>query len=515
MTRSRRRTCSLFSTTRTAGQILLLSLCVASILIGWQTAAYGAAKAVSFPLYLPVDPEVYGHRVFRYTLGNTGEFTSEIVGAVTVPYQSGTVTGVKVTGIEPGVTSVGWANDGAYGRLFISADSAGGTSYLSSDCQLTSPPQPFAFSGLADGMLANGGSMFLVPADLSSCMEVDPYQRILISIQDIEVTEGFYENAVIMWQLDLSKPYTQLNFNGQQARLGIQFPTSEQTEGKSITNFSAFGVGAGLIARGNIDAASGVLQELFELISVTHDPLPLPPAELPVVASFSQLAIGGGYESVVLLSNKTNLPWDGIVTLKQGNGADWASAWSLDGVSKAGQAGFDVSLPARGTQKFVLDGDNLARAGYLLVQGKTGYEDAITGSLYYRYVSQGQLIDSLGVPASSAGHRFWFMVERTPTSNTGFAYAATQPSDPFNVTVSLFNAAGTLVQEKTLSYEGHVARFFAGPDGVFDSVPDGFVGAVLVTSPQDLTLTVLRLDITAYGLQLTVVPPASEGVRAF
>ena len=475
-------------------------------------AAAQTQTNVSFSAYFPTDPQVYGHRLIQCTFGGSGQYTSEIIGTVTVPFLSGTLTGVNITGSDDGMIASAVANDGATVYLYISADeTSGARSYVASDCNLSSPAPAFACSGLYDGMVKNQTSCFLVPPDLSDCTEIQINSKRLVDVQDVRVAEGYYQDAVIFWILDTAKPFVNLNFFGLDQTLGIEYPDAASAQGYSITGFEIYGIGAALIGKGNVDAGSGQLTELWELVSVTHDPLT---TDLPVVNTFSQMAIGGGYQSMLTLSNKTNHGWQGTVSLRQGNGQDWSSSWSLDGVDQSGQSSFEVNLPPRATKKFSLQSDGPIQAGYLVVQARTGYPDAINGSLYYYFSVDGQLIDSLGVPAGKPGSRFWFPVEKTATANTGFAYAAVGTSDPFPVKLTLFGSDGAKVQESTVSYMGHTSRFFAGPDGLFPGIPDGFVGAILVESPQDISLTVVRQDNIATGIQLTVLSPTGEGIRA-
>ena len=48
-------------------------------------------KTVFLPNYIPTDPNTYCKRTLRWTFGQTGEFSSEILGPVTVPCKSGSI----------------------------------------------------------------------------------------------------------------------------------------------------------------------------------------------------------------------------------------------------------------------------------------------------------------------------------------------------------------------------------------------------------------------------------------
>ncbi|MDA2924508.1 hypothetical protein MYX65_07605 [Acidobacteria bacterium AH-259-L09] len=233
------------------------------------------------------------------------------------------------------------------------------------------------------------------------------------------------------------------------------------------------------------------------------------PSELTVTpqrgTTYPQLALGGGFEGILIVSNKSNSSWEGTILLRQGNDQNWSSPWAVNGSAQTASTSFDITLGPDATKKFVLTGDAQAQTGYLLVAGRNGFTtSSITPSFFYNFFSNGRLVDSTGVPASSESTRFVFPVEKTETVNTGFAWAPSSVTSPFQITLTLFDTDGSQVQKKTLTYEGHLARFFTE---IFDSVLDGFIGKVLVESGNDIHLTVLRLEFTAGGFQLTSVPP--------
>ena len=119
-------------------------------------------------------------------------------------------------------------------------------------------------------------------------------------------------------------------------------------------------------------------------------------------------------------------------------------------------------------------------------------------SFFYNFGSSGQLSDSTGTPPSVEATAFTFSVERTPVVNTAFAFALFGDADAFNMTLILFDEEGNLVQETTLTYEGHLARFFTE---VFDEIPVGFLGSMVLEAEIPLCLVVLRLENTSGGVR--------------
>ncbi|MBI4454273.1 MAG: hypothetical protein HY644_00055 [Acidobacteria bacterium] len=228
--------------------------------------------------------------------------------------------------------------------------------------------------------------------------------------------------------------------------------------------------------------------------------------------TYSQLALGGGYECVVIVSNETTFPWRGTATLRRGNEEPWSTAWAVNGKEATGSTTFDITLNPTATAKFVLTGDSTAQAGYLVILGRTGFSALdITVSFFYNFKgSGGELVDSTGVPAGTAATRFFFPVEKTATVNTGFAYAPAGVTTSFPISATLFDSKGLRIGEKRWTYQGHLARFFTE---LFANIANGFTGMVQVVSEQNIFLTALRLELTASGFQLTSVPAKVQARR--
>ncbi|UCF38116.1 MAG: hypothetical protein JSU96_04485, partial [Acidobacteriota bacterium] len=211
------------------------------------------------------------------------------------------------------------------------------------------------------------------------------------------------------------------------------------------------------------------------------------------------VALGGGYEIHVFLTNKLDSPFVGGLSLHQGNRQGWAGQINVDG--QPGDPGWiAVNLSAKGTVRVRIQGDTALRSGYLIVWGtgeNSGTDVAV--SCFYNYLVAGKLIDSTGVPVSWANRGHHFAVEKSPAVNTGFAWSSLSPNDPFEITLELYDSTGVKVQTKTRTFAGHLALFFTE---IFDNVADGFVGHVRITSPTAVGMTVLRLENVSGGFQL-------------
>ncbi len=221
--------------------------------------------------------------------------------------------------------------------------------------------------------------------------------------------------------------------------------------------------------------------------------------------TWPQLALGGGYECTILLSNKRDSAWTGHCNLAQGNNETWTGAWSLDGELRSGTGAFSISIPPHSTVKLRLSGDASTQSGYLRLyaDGNSTVYD-VASSYFYDYLKDGRLQLCTGSAPATSGRVFWFPVERSPSIDTGVAWAPGDVSGPFPLVVSLFDHAGTQAQQKTLTFAGHQARFFRE---IFDNVPCRFLGRMRIESEENIHLEVLRFEQTEAGFQLTATPP--------
>lgn len=217
---------------------------------------------IFFANYLPTDPNLHCLKTFSWTYGKTGQYTSKIEGFEKIPYNSGQITGVKISNPLSDATAGVFYNRSGIVQFLMLEDS-----YVSTDCTLTSHPSGWAFGKLYHGQVIDQGTYYGISKDLWECEEDE--QKILITIQNVTLPAGDFENAVLMWSLDLDKPFTPLNLKGKDADVGIVLPASIDTQGVSVTAVDIFGYATGLIAGGDIDASTGELEDFCELISVS------------------------------------------------------------------------------------------------------------------------------------------------------------------------------------------------------------------------------------------------------
>ena len=230
---------------------------------------------------------------------------------------------------------------------------------------------------------------------------------------------------------------------------------------------------------------------------------------LPIQAfTYPQLALGGGFQVVVIISNNTGQQWEGAARLREGNDQNWSTQWAVNGADSTGTSGFEVTVAAGSAEKFVLTSNAGLKAGYLQIFPGEGFSsEGITLSFFYNFLQEGQLVDSTGVAAANSNTKFIFNVEKRATVNTGFAWAPFSMTHQFKVTATLLDNDGVQIGSEEITFGGHLAQFFTE---TFAGIQDGFLGWVRISSEENIHLTVLRLENTSSGFQLTSVPPRPE-----
>jgi len=224
-----------------------------------------AGSNVFFPDYMPLNKSEHGVKTFEWTYGQTGIYTSEIGSDETVPYDSGPVTGATITNHSDWGTTI-VSNDGACVKFL-----GGGQWYLSTDTSLSAHPPGYAFACLCDGMIIEQGEHYIVEKDLSNSERVDN-QMLLIDIQNVVVPQGHHMDAVVIWYLDTNFEFTPIDFHGKESDLGLILPSSTDTAGYAATAVEIYALRTGLIAQGDIEAATGSLENLAELTEIVNAP---------------------------------------------------------------------------------------------------------------------------------------------------------------------------------------------------------------------------------------------------
>ena len=218
---------------------------------------------------------------------------------------------------------------------------------------------------------------------------------------------------------------------------------------------------------------------------------------------FAQFGLGDVFQILILVSNKGLAPWEGRGVLRQGDEEEWDSPWSLNGVDQTGSSHFEIALPPQGSRKFTLTGDDQVREGFFdLIGTDLSLNHQVAVSFFYQ-VGHPALTDSIATFDTPPSKVLVFPVEKSAEADTGFAYAALDPGGAFNISATLIDLAGIEIGTVAWIYSGHDALFFTE---LFD-VLESFVGSLRIESEVSLYLTVIRVEQSVGGFQLTNVPP--------
>ena len=214
---------------------------------------------------------------------------------------------------------------------------------------------------------------------------------------------------------------------------------------------------------------------------------------------YPQLALGGGFEAVLFVSNGGPGTWTGRAEL---DGGAWPldRPWSLDGGDRTGQTTFDIELAPDQTRRFTLASNGPPVSGWLEIKGGALTTTNLSTSFFYNFYQGEDLSDSTGVAVASRVTAVRIPVERSANLNTGFAVRRAE--DP--ITFTLYDAAGDHFQEASFNLDG--ALFL---DQIFANVPEDFVGAMELESSKSFYVTALRQEIIPgpqLRFQLTSVP---------
>jgi len=84
-------------------------------------------------------------------------------------------------------------------------------------------------------------------------------------------------------------------------------------------------------------------------------------SSLGLAQTYSQFAVGGGFEIVLMISNGEDEEWTGEIVIRKGAEQDWDTFLTVNGeVVLEGLV--PVSIPPQGTREFVFTGDSCWRS---------------------------------------------------------------------------------------------------------------------------------------------------------
>jgi endoglucanase len=233
--------------------------------------------------------------------------------------------------------------------------------------------------------------------------------------------------------------------------------------------------------------------------------------------TFAQLALGDGYEGVLLLTNPSENEWQGSLEAYRGNHDPWLVSIDTGESPPFPAVAAEIWISAQGARKVVVrpapSETDTALGGYLVLRTTQPDTNGPLGvSYFYSLRPKGVLRDSVGVAPSTSARHFVLPVERTSRVDTGVAWTTARLQERFPVTFRLRGASGSLEAEEELDYTGHTAQFVGEIfESYFREQGGDFLGWLDINSPAPLFLTTLRLEYGSGGdFQLTATPPVAR-----
>jgi hypothetical protein len=216
---------------------------------------------------------------------------------------------------------------------------------------------------------------------------------------------------------------------------------------------------------------------------------------------YAQIVAGGGYDTVLIASN-TDREAHAFWLYVYPDDPAALDSWTIGGsrFTRRGNRGeIALGLQPRETRKYPISGGATAVSAYMVIAPYTS-DQHFSITLFYEYRQGGRLISTTGALSGLSYAKYVVPVEKTPSINTGVAWAPSFGLNdtilPVNLTLSLFDEAGRPIQQKTMSNVGHRAIFF---DQIFDGIPSTFVGSMLLEGFYPYYLSVLRMQSNPDG----------------
>lgn len=169
-------------------------------------------------------------------------------------------------------------------------------------------------------------------------------------------------------------------------------------------------------------------------------------------ALFSQVAIGGGYETVFTLLNTGATDLTGVLILTEGNGTPMTATFTAPGAAPATGDSYNIGpIHSGGTQFITASPTNPANAtvtGWGRVESSGG---TIGGVGTFEFSQGGKLTTIAGVLAGNLVNVATIPVDNDGAQSRFTGYAIANPSNAnVNIKIDIVNANGTLHQTLTL-----------------------------------------------------------------
>lgn len=183
-------------------------------------------------------------------------------------------------------------------------------------------------------------------------------------------------------------------------------------------------------------------------------------------AVFAQVVVGGGFETVINLTNRGPSPYVGTLVLFRLDNVVWTP--ELSGARKSSrefvrleEGEFQTEILPGETVTFRLTGPELESGAALLLSNDLLLDNLIEANLTYRVLEDGQVSDSVGLAPSREFYRAVLPFERFAEVGLALVNGAASGGVTAEVELTLFSAEGEEMDTEplTLGPRSHRARF--------------------------------------------------------
>ncbi len=176
-------------------------------------------------------------------------------------------------------------------------------------------------------------------------------------------------------------------------------------------------------------------------------------------AVFGQVVVGGGYETIINLSNRGTQPYVGTLELFRGDALIWNpivnGATLEDGI-------YEVEIQPGATVTLRLTGSQLLSGAAVLLSENLRLDNLIEANLTYRVRTGGQVTDSVGIAPSKEFYRASIPFEKYAETALALVNGDLDGESTANVEITLYSGDGTRLGNQhvvTLGPFSHLARF--------------------------------------------------------
>jgi hypothetical protein len=218
--------------------------------------------------------------------------------------------------------------------------------------------------------------------------------------------------------------------------------------------------------------------------------------------AFGQIAAGGGYETVINVTNRGTRVYNGTLHLySTANGQAW-SPLTINGIVVTG-GNLVVAIPAGATRSYHISLSDNVQVGFGYFYSDDIVQDNfLEGNLTYFIRSGSTLIGSVGVPGSQEFYVAAIPFEDFSTVALALANGSISSSEVAHVTLTLFNETGgnpLASTQLTMGASVHTAKFLYQ---LFPGVSLGRGRLEIVTSD----FPILGTALTFVGTQASSLP---------